>query len=291
MFPKVSIVIPVFNRSPVIGPCIDSVLASDYPSDRLEVVVVDNGSTDGTLDILKNYQPRIVLTEEARRGPAAARNAGCRLARGEVVAFTDSDCVVAPDWLTRLMEGLADSEATAVGGRILAFPDGNNVEHFGERIHDHRKALTYFEPPYAITMNLALPLSVLRDLGGFNEALARCSDVEFGYRLGRAGHRFTYAHEAVIFHRNQSSLFGLISEGFTHGYHGATLSKLERQRVRAGLVDPHVPRDSQAPEPPGEYTRQLAPFEEALYRFCFNGAKRVGRTASQGRLGRRRVGV
>ena len=97
--PDVSVIVPVYNRAKVIRPCLDSILAVDYPVDRLELIVVDNASTDDTPRVLEQYAARIRIIREAKRGPAAARNAGLRVARGEVAAFTDSDCQVEQSWL------------------------------------------------------------------------------------------------------------------------------------------------------------------------------------------------
>jgi glycosyltransferase involved in cell wall biosynthesis len=102
----ISVIIPVRNGEKSIRRCIESVLASRYPPEQMEVICVDNGSSDGTSAVLREFQPRIRVLQESRRGPAAARNAGLRAATREFVAFTDADCFVDVSWLDRILKPL-----------------------------------------------------------------------------------------------------------------------------------------------------------------------------------------
>jgi mycofactocin glycosyltransferase len=219
-----SVIVPVRDGADTIDDCLASVLALSYPG-PLEVVVVDNGSRDGTAEALLRHGDRIAVVEEPRPGPAAARNAGLRRATGEVVAFTDADCVVEPDWLERLVAPLADPAVGIAGGRILARPPVGAVARFGEVIHDHRMAIEVYQPPYAITMNWASRRATLIELDGFDEGLRRCEDVDLSYRLVQAGYRLAYVAEAVVRHRNESTLPGLFEEGFLHGFYGVQATK------------------------------------------------------------------
>ena len=99
-----SVIVPVFNGADTIGECLASLLALDYPPSGFEIVVVDNGSTDGTAAVVAGLGGRVRLLHEPVRGASAARNRGVRAARGRLVAFTDADCAVEPHWLARLVE-------------------------------------------------------------------------------------------------------------------------------------------------------------------------------------------
>jgi glycosyltransferase involved in cell wall biosynthesis len=228
----VSVVVAVYNGERTIGECIDSLLALRYPADRLELCVVDNGSRDGTPAVLRGYADRIVRLHEATRGPAAARNAGLRSASGDVVAFTDADCRVDPGWLAALVAPLADPEVGIAGGTIRAMPRANEVERFGEVIHDHRRAIEVYRPPYAITMNWASRRAALREVGGFDERFRRGEDVDLSYRMIQAGYTLTFAPAAVVYHRNEESLAGLFREGFAHGFHGVLALKHHEDFIR-----------------------------------------------------------
>ena len=231
MTPSVSVVVPVRNGERSIDECVRSLLALSWPADRLEVLVVDNGSSDGTADVLQAHADRIVLLHERKRGPGAARNAGLRRARGQIVAFTDADCRVEPDWLTQLVPALDDPQVGIAGGVIRARPQAGAVELFGEAIHDHQKSIELYEPPYAITMSWASPRHVLESVGGFDERFLRCEDVDLSYRIVLAGYRLAFAPGAVVYHRNESSLPGLFREGFAHGFHSVRALKCHRDFV------------------------------------------------------------
>lgn len=224
--------IPVLNGEHTIGDCIDSLLELRYPAEKLELLVVDNGSRDGTARVLQNYGDRIVRLEEATRGPGAARNAGLRGARGEVVAFTDADCRVDPDWLMEVVAPLDDPRVGIAGGTIRAIPPAGDIERFGELIHDHRQAIEVFEPPYAITMNWASRRAVLEELGGFDERFRRCEDVDLSYRITQAGYTLAFAPDAVVYHHNEENLAGLFREGFQHGFHGVYALRQHQEFLR-----------------------------------------------------------
>src|SRR5688572_26039408 len=97
--PSISVVLAVRNGAGTLCACLDSLVAQDYPAGKLEILVVDNGSTDATASLLTRYHPRIAVLESARRGASAARNCGITAARGDAIAFTDADCVAEPFWL------------------------------------------------------------------------------------------------------------------------------------------------------------------------------------------------
>jgi glycosyltransferase involved in cell wall biosynthesis len=215
--PFVSVVVPVFNGEATIETCLRSLLAQDYES--FEVIVVDNESTDGTAAVLEGFADRATVLREARRGAAAARNRGIREARGDVVAFTDGDCVADPGWLRAVVAPLENEEVGIAGGRVLAARPCNRVEKFGEVIHDQEMAICVYKPPYVVSSNWASRRSVLQDAGLFDDEFLRSQDVELAYRIVQLGYRLVYAPEAVVYHRNQRTLAGLFREGFTHGFH------------------------------------------------------------------------
>jgi ABC-type polysaccharide/polyol phosphate export permease/GT2 family glycosyltransferase len=194
-------------------------LQLEYPSDRLDLIVVDDGSTDSTALVLGQYGEQIRVFRARQGGPAAARNVGIRNARGEWIAFTDADCVVEPDWLVGLLSSppAAESDIGIIGGRILSVEPCNRIERFGEQIHDHGRAIQDFQPPYAISMNWASRRNVLEGIGLFDETLRRGEDVDLAWRIQQAGFRLIYRPSAVIRHINERTFGGLFREGFRHG--------------------------------------------------------------------------
>lgn len=231
-WPTASVIVPAYNAAGTIDACVGSLLELRYPADRLELLVVDNGSRDGTVAALRRYGDRIVFVYESKRGAAAARNAGIAEAGGEVVAFTDADCVVDPDWLRHLVVPLQDPRVGIAGGTILARPPANGVERFGETIHDHRRAIEDLRPPYAITMSWASRRQVLRELGGFDERFVRGQDVDLSYRATQSGYALVFVPDSIVYHSNEESLSGLFREGFVHGFHGVRARKHHQDFLR-----------------------------------------------------------
>jgi glycosyltransferase involved in cell wall biosynthesis len=212
-----SVIIPVYNAEATIGECIRSLLSLEYPKDRLELIVVDNASTDRTRMILEGFGNQIRILSQVKRGAAAARNTGIRQASGACIAFTDADCKVEPGWLRHLLPPLGDPAVGITGGEILSARPCNRIELFGEKLHDHQRAMKEFVTPYAITMNWASRRAVLEEVGLFDEGLLRGQDVDLAHRIRADGYRLVYCPDAKVFHRNESTFRGLLVKGFLHG--------------------------------------------------------------------------
>lgn len=223
--PTVSVVVPVFNAERTIAACIDALLAQSYPPERREVIVVDNGSTDGTLAILEKRRLDVTIVTETRRGPSAARNAGIRQASHPLIAFIDSDCVAERTWLEEMIVGYnANPAASFFGGAILALESANLVARYAELLFDQRNAVLKFHPPRIITANCLMRRRDLLDLGLFDEAMMLGEDVDICYR-GFFGHGAlcAYVPDAIVRHHNPDSLTKLFRKGVQHGRGSADL--------------------------------------------------------------------
>jgi glycosyltransferase involved in cell wall biosynthesis len=230
--PEVSVVVPVYNAECTLEPLIKSLLALSYPADRLELVLVNNGSTDGTASILARFRNAINVVHEPRRGRSVARNRGIRAARYNLIAFTDADCLLDPQWLRYLVTPFQDPQVGISGGRIRATEPCNAIEKFGETVRDLDRAINYHRPPYVDTANWASPKDVLLRAGGFDEALRRCEDVDLTYRIFQSGYRVVYIEGALVFHRNENSWTGLFKEGFQHGFYSVKVLRKHHDLLR-----------------------------------------------------------
>ncbi|KAE8764886.1 glycosyltransferase [Georgenia thermotolerans] len=207
--PYVSVVVPVHNDTARLRLCLQALAAQDYPADRFEVWVVDNNSDDDPRPALPEDE-RFQLLRERRRGSYAARNRALPHARGEVFAFTDSDCLPHPDWLSSGVRALLrEPRPDAVGGAIRIFFDHGTVptsgpEHF-EAINEFRQRKYVEEWSFAATANLFVDAPVLSRLGGFDATLQSGGDLDFGTRLGRAGGRLIYDDDTVVDHPARST--------------------------------------------------------------------------------------
>jgi cellulose synthase/poly-beta-1,6-N-acetylglucosamine synthase-like glycosyltransferase len=270
----VSVIVPVRNGAATIRECLQSILSLRFPPEQMELICVDNDSRDATPAFLGEFGNRVRVIHEKRLGAGAARNAGLRAAQSRWIAFTDADCVVDPHWLGNLLSGLQDGTVDAVGGRILAVDGAGVIEKFGEIIHDHRRAIEDARPPHLITMNLAMPLALLQQQGGFDERWLRSQDAELAFRLVGAGCRFAYAPAAVVRHRNASTLRELWHEGYTHGYWG-----VELYRAYSGLKV--APGDASAAGVGEQTTVELTRWQRAALERVFRNGKRCGFAAGR----------
>lgn len=202
--PFISVVVPVRNGERFIEDCLVSILATDYPTASREIVVVDNGSTDRSMAVIRRYPVSCVL--EARRGPAAARNRGIGASRGEIVAFTDADCVVTRGWLRELATALGDETVAAVAGEIEAHRPRTPSERFvAMRRPRLQEAAMNAVRPYFATGNLAVRREVFTRVGMFDPRFITGEDQDFAWRFLAAGLKGSYAPRALVYHRHRSS--------------------------------------------------------------------------------------
>jgi cellulose synthase/poly-beta-1,6-N-acetylglucosamine synthase-like glycosyltransferase len=218
-YPRVSVILPVFQAVDEIGRAVESLLALDWPQEQLEILIVDNGSTDGTAAAVSRY-PVTVLHENEVQSSYAARNRGLAAATGEWLAFTDSDCVVQPDWLRSLLLPAPAPEVGAVAGEVLALelltPVQRLVEQFG--IMKHAVTLPHKILPCFSTANVAVRRDLLADLSGFRADVRYFADMELSWRLQIEKQRtILFRPEAVIRHRHRRTWGALWRQGVQHG--------------------------------------------------------------------------
>ncbi|MFC1851613.1 glycosyltransferase [candidate division CSSED10-310 bacterium] len=238
--PRVSIIIPVYNGETTLKACLDSLLNLDYPSSELDIILVDDGSSDSTPQIGKQFQVRLLTT--AHEGPSTARNLGIKHAQGDFVAFTDADCIVDPQWIKELLTGFPDDETIAsVGGCQRAVPDdppfANRIQQLLELLDflggytkGHQKITPVEHNP---SCNVMYRKKCLFAVGGFLPGLFPGEDVELDYRLRRQGYTLLYQPEAIVYHhrpRTYRHFFRMIF-GYGKGSGGFILR-------RYGLIRP-----------------------------------------------------
>lgn len=219
--PAVSVVIPVYNGAETIGACIESLLNQSYPKNAFEIIVVENGSTDQTVGIVQRYPVR--LFHSPQRGPAAARNLGISHSSGEIVAFTDADCIAERHWLEELVKPYEQPEIGGVGGSILAYqhPERDIVERFSE---EHSPLINFISGdaeflPHLYTANASYCRSLLTRVNGFNAGLITAEDVDLSWRIQlQTGAKLAYRQEAIIYHHHRSTRAGLARQYRQYGF-------------------------------------------------------------------------
>ncbi|MFT4225572.1 glycosyltransferase family 2 protein [Micropruina sp.] len=202
--PRVSVIMPAYNAGARIGLAIGSVLSQTYPD--VELVVVDDGSTDDTYQIASGFGDRITLLKQANAGPNAARNAGIRAATGEVFALCDSDDLLLPNYLTEACAVLERAaERVWVTCAALALTDGGlrdyGVSPFGEiPVRQQREAILQMN---FVSIFSVFPRRMVDEIGEFAEDLHRCEDWEYWARALLSGWRVAFQSEAAAMYRQQ----------------------------------------------------------------------------------------
>ena len=205
VWPTVSIIVPARGRAEATRRCVQSLLALDYPTDRREILVVDDASTPPLAPTLQDL-PVTVLRQDRNIGQSAARNLAAAAASGTVLAFTDNDCTVEPDWLRALVPYLNDPQIAIVGGRVVATPAQGAIAAF-EAVRsplDMGAVATEVAPAAAVAYLPTCNLLVKRDAwlaqAGFDAGLRIGEDVDFIWRVLRGGSRAWYAPAGRVAH-------------------------------------------------------------------------------------------
>ncbi len=236
MLPSVSVVVPVLNGEGTIGNCLSALLRTEYPSERREIVIVDNGSTDRTAEIVKRAPVRYVW--EHRPGVPYARNRGIELCEGEIVAFTDADCIPTAGWLRELVAPFESEEVGGVAGEILPYPPRTPAERYAARIR-HLSPQRYLQRPvlpFAVTANLGFRREVFQRVGLFDPDLPRGGEsTDFCTRfLRETGLLLEYAPMAAVFHKHRSTAWQLFKQQWSYGRGHAYLYIKYRDELRWG---------------------------------------------------------
>jgi glycosyltransferase involved in cell wall biosynthesis len=198
--PMVSVVIPAFNAGKHIGKLLDSLAAVEYPGELLEVIVVDNGSSDDTTDIVRRYAVRL-MAETTLHNPGTARNAGVRQAKGEVIAFIDADCVATRNWITAALAVMRERQADVVAGRVeWDYSTPRNAAEFFDSLVHLRNDISVPKHGTAVTANLIVRSAVFEKTGLFPEWKAG-EDGAFCLRAAAAGYRLVYAADVTVTHK------------------------------------------------------------------------------------------
>jgi glycosyltransferase involved in cell wall biosynthesis len=225
--PLVSIVVGVRNMETTIGPCIESLLAQNYPSK--EIIIIDDGSSDKTSTIIQNYPVRLITTE--KRGISHARNLGYLQAQGEYVAYTDADCTVAPDWLSVMMPHFQNSEIALIGGTTIFQTDGSLSSVYRQIEFEKRNQnVPEGEVNWAGGPGCVFRKKVLEELGGFNPKWEHGEDAEISFMIAEKGYKIIKEPLAVSYHIPEKGFKRLLKKGYRDGsaYVRATLFHMRK---------------------------------------------------------------
>jgi len=221
--PTISIIIVNWNGSIFLPVCLMSLAALDYPGEKIEVIMVDNNSTDGSQDYVSNNHPIVKIIQlDKNYGFCKPNNEGARAAEGEYLVFLNNDTEVTPGWLRELVRpALADPAVICCASKMLYFDRRDTINTAGGKItiigggfyrgYGDKDGIKYAEPGFT-GFGCAAGVLVRRDfflsIGGFDEDyFAACEEHDLGWRAWLYGHKVAYAPGAVMYHR-ESGTFG-----------------------------------------------------------------------------------
>jgi cellulose synthase/poly-beta-1,6-N-acetylglucosamine synthase-like glycosyltransferase len=218
--PFVSVVLPAEHAEGDLSRCLASLARLEYPRDRYEIVLVVDRPAEAAGHVASD---RIRVMTEARPGVCHARNAGIIASRGEVVAFTDTDCSVSTIWLRELARGFDDPGVGVVAGAIFPFPPTTDAERYAARraSHSQLRPLSAPEHAFALSPNLAFRRQPLVRVGMFDPTFpgGGWEDADLCWRFGQeTGLALAYSPRAVVFHRYRSTASAFLAQHYRYGY-------------------------------------------------------------------------
>jgi GT2 family glycosyltransferase len=221
LLPFVSVIVTALNNEELMKNCHVSLLQTVYPPERREFIIVDNGSTDRTAEIIKSFPVQYLY--ERRRGVSYARNRGIEASIGEIVAFTDPDCVVSTVWLNELVNAFDEQDVGGVAGAIIPYPGQTSAERYAARIRSHTQERPMSHPlhPFAMTPNIAFRREVFQRIGYFDTRFpgGGWEDADLCWRFFRETNlKLKYPPRAVVFHRYRTTAKAFFIQHVRYGY-------------------------------------------------------------------------
>lgn len=222
-YPYVSVVVPARNARETLGLCLDGIRNIDYPRDRLELIVVDDGSTDDSREIARRYGAKLLINDIP--GLTHARNLGAEAALGDFIAFINGDCVCSRGWLKNSLWYFQDKKIAAVGGSDMIPKEaygfarasgyafylvdlwrGHNISH---NYVLPRRVKRGNEVKYLTLTNLILRTDILKRIMPYGSGLTSCDDVEMGHTINRLGYKVIVASDVFVRHyrTNNAKIF------------------------------------------------------------------------------------
>lgn len=233
---KVSIVVPTFNRKEKLRKTISSLKALSYPKKDYEIIIVDDGSNDGTCDMIKKIKDLRYFFQK-NKGPAAARNKGIKNAEGEFIFFIDDDCIAPKNWIKTFLNEYTKSSIAGVGGPMIISPElkNNYYSYFMELKNDFpKKRAEGGMEIYGVgaTCNMSYQKNILDKVGGFDESfpVPAGEDADLKKRIVDLGYTTVFVPLPVK-HSHKSSLSQIVKMSINRGIGHYTFCRKHKQSL------------------------------------------------------------
>lgn len=241
----ISVVMPVYNEVANIISTLEALYSNTVLPD--EVIVADGGSTDNTVQLIKERFPQTTVINNPEKNAAAGRNEGIKKAHGDIIAFTDGDCIVDNHWIENISKAFSENEIDGLGGKVLIAPPINHIEEYWGNLA-WKLIMNFGDDPYIVnrctlndafvTANCAYKRSLLVKVKGFNNWFANnAEDVDLCWRAIKSGARLMYIPDVQIYAHNVTTVNGVAKKSFRNGYSSSKLQKKYGSKVN---FDPNI---------------------------------------------------
>jgi mycofactocin system glycosyltransferase len=235
--PFVSVIIPVRNRPQEIRDCLQALGQADYPKDKIEIIVVDDASSDNTPQAVTEFSVALIRVKSHKQA-SYCRNLAAQKAKGDILAFIDSDCMADPHWLRDLVPAFDENCIGIVGGLVDSFSEKKSLDKY-EKVRSPLKVNPWFKRStaedrffYVPSCNLLARRDLFLKLGGFREGLHVGEDVDFCWRMQEMGYQIEYRPVGRIFHKHRNRLSHFCSRRFDYGTSEPLLQRLHPKRQK-----------------------------------------------------------
>jgi lipopolysaccharide/colanic/teichoic acid biosynthesis glycosyltransferase/GT2 family glycosyltransferase len=234
----ISVIVPAYNAAATLPACLQALKHQTIASAEYEIIVVDDGSTDNTAELARQLNVRVI--SQPNQGPAAARNAGVEIARGDIVLFTDADCEPLPDWIEQMIAPFKDLEVAGVKGvyrtrqcewmaRFVQFEYEDKYDRMREQ--DTIDFIDTYSAGYR------RDIFILNH--GFDPIMRELEDQELSFRLAQKGYRLVFAPQAAVYHWHNRTLKSYFKRKFEIGYWKMCLARWHPDKL---VKDSHTPQ-------------------------------------------------
>lgn len=233
--PSVSVIVPVKNSARTVRDLMESLMRLDYDRDKLEIIVVDGKSSDETRKIVSEYP--VLLVDEEGRGLNAARNTGVKWSAGQILAYTDGDCVVPPEWAKSIAKNFRDPSVSFVGGPVEGYYNDNFISTYmdetffpvkpGFRWRREETQLSLLNFPAGC--NMAFRRQALEKINYFDERINHgFDDLDPVEKLGSRGFKIVLDPEVTVYHQHRTRLKEMLKQHFNYGRGGTLMIIVKR---------------------------------------------------------------
>ncbi len=237
---KISIIVPVYNGEKTIERCLDSVLNQTKKPD--EIIVVDDGSGDKTKYIVKKFR-NVILLEQEHKGPASARNLGAKKAKGEILLFTDADCIPDKNWVSEMTKPFEKKEIAGVQGRYETKQKDLIARFIQLEIEDRYDRMRTFEAiDFIGSYSAGYRKRVFLKFKGFDESfpIASGEDPELSFKLSKAGHKMIFNNKAIVYHDHVYTLLEYLKQKFWRAYWRVLLYRKHPKKIKSESYTPQT---------------------------------------------------